>query len=72
MGLIEALLAQAEEQDEIAPPTNRRAVSEALVTFLCGINLISKVIRDERELWLMCERVLTGLGLAPAGRANAT
>jgi TetR/AcrR family transcriptional repressor of nem operon len=72
MGLIEALLAQAEAQGEIAPPTNRREVSEALLTFLCGLNLISKVIRDERELWLMCERVLTGLGLAPAGRANAT
>ena len=72
MGLIEALLAQAEAQGEIAPPTNRREVSEALLTFLCGLNLISKVIRDERELWLMCERVLTGLGLAPAGTASAT
>jgi TetR/AcrR family transcriptional regulator, transcriptional repressor for nem operon len=72
MRLIEGLLAQAEAQGEIAPQADHRRVSEALVTFLCGLNLISKVIRDERELWLMCERVLTGLGLAPGGRAGAT
>jgi TetR/AcrR family transcriptional repressor of nem operon len=72
MRLVEALLVQAEVQGEIAPQADHRAVSEALVTFLCGLNLISKVIRDERELWLMCERVLTGLGLAPAGTARAT
>jgi TetR/AcrR family transcriptional repressor of nem operon len=70
--LIEGLLAQAEAQGEIAPLADHRAVSEALVTFLCGLNLISKVIRDERELWLMCERVLTGLGLAPRGGTGAT
>jgi TetR/AcrR family transcriptional regulator, transcriptional repressor for nem operon len=64
--LVELLLAQAEAQGEIAPLTNRRAVSEALVTSLCGINLVSKVIRDEGELWLVCERLLTGLGLEPA------
>jgi TetR/AcrR family transcriptional repressor of nem operon len=72
MRLIEGLLAQAEAQGEMAPQADHRAVSEALVTFLCGLNLISKVIRDERELWLMCERVLPGLGLAPGGTASAT
>ena len=70
--VVEALLAQAEAQGEIAPLVNRRVVSEALVTFLCGIQLISKVLRDERELWVMCELHLTGLGLGPGRAAGAS
>jgi TetR/AcrR family transcriptional repressor of nem operon len=72
MRLVEGLLAQAEAQCEIAPPTNRKAVSEAIVTSLCGIHLMSKVIRDEQELWLGCERLFIGLGLVPARTARAT
>ena len=71
MRLVEDLLARAESQGEIAPLTDRQATSEALVAFLYGLNLISKVVRDERELWLMCKRVLTGLGLAPAVTTGA-
>jgi hypothetical protein len=71
MRLIEGLLAQAKAQGEIAPSTNCREVSEALVTFLFGLNLISKAIRQERELWLMCERLLTDLGLATARGTGA-
>lgn len=62
---IEKLLVQAEKQREISPLDDRRAVAEALFAFLCGVNLIAKVIRSEKALWRMCQQVLTGLQLVP-------
>jgi TetR/AcrR family transcriptional repressor of nem operon len=63
---IDRLLEQAEGQGEILPLADRNAVAEGLFAFLCGVNLIAKVIRQEEALWLMCKQVLIGLGLAPS------
>ncbi len=67
IALIDAMLAQAEAQGEMARVADRKGAADAIVAFLCGINLIAKVIRDEEALWRMCEQVLTRLGLAPHG-----
>lgn len=66
IALIGRLLEQAEAQREIAPLADRKAVAEGLFAFLCGVNLIAKVIRQEEALWLMCKQVLIGLGLTPS------
>lgn len=56
--LFEKLLRQAVDQEEIERPEDIRATAKAFVAFLCGLNTISKVIRDEGALWKMCDAFL--------------
>lgn len=59
----EKLFRQAVSQGEIGKPGDTRAAARAFFSFVCGLSTISKVIRDEGELWRMCEVFLTGMGL---------
>lgn len=60
----EKLIRQAVNQGEIKKPHDIRATATTIFTFVCGLNTISKVIRDEGELWRMCEVFLEGIGFA--------
>lgn len=62
---VEKLLARAERQGEVVLPTSVRAASRAYVAFLVGLNAISKILRDEDELWEMCKAFLATLGIVP-------
>lgn len=61
--LYESLLAQAAAQGEIERPKDMRSTARAFVVFVTGLNMVSKVIRDERELWRICEGFLDRYGL---------
>jgi TetR/AcrR family transcriptional regulator, transcriptional repressor for nem operon len=62
------LLRVAAKRGEIPRKTNCRKKALALQTLLTGINLMSKVVRDEKELMSVVSQTLSGLGLSPAGR----
>jgi hypothetical protein len=65
MRLIEVLLAEVEAQGQIHPALEPQ----------CGERVAYELpvqIRDEQELWLMCELHLTGLGLGPECEVGAT
>lgn len=61
---IERLLRQAVEQSEIVEIENKAASADSFVAFLIGLNTISKIIRNEKELWAMCVQFLRGFGFA--------
>lgn len=56
------LLAQAVEQREIPPIDDMKAASGAFLSFLLGVNSLSKVIRAERDLWVICRNFLASYG----------
>lgn len=60
--LYESLIRQAAAQGEIAAPDDIRATARAFVAFVSGLNTISKVTRDETELWRMCGTFLDRYG----------
>lgn len=60
---IERLLRQAAKQGEIAELRNPSASADSFVAFLIGLNTVSKIVRNENELWAMCVQFLRGLGL---------
>lgn len=60
---IEDLLTMAREGGEIAGDANVHALALALQNLMIGLNVISKVVRSEAELWLLAETTLKGLGL---------
>ncbi len=62
----ERLLRQAAKQGEIEPPKDLRATARAFVAFVSGLNTISKVVRNERELWKLCENFLEHYGFGSA------
>ncbi len=62
-----ALLRVAAKRGEIPRRTNFRKKALALQTLLTGINLLSKVVRDEKELMSVVSQTLSGLGLNAAG-----
>ncbi len=62
-GLIERLLKQAITQGEIPPLDDVAATANSFVAFLLGINVLSKVIRDEAQLWASCSKFLQHLGI---------
>ncbi len=65
VALFENLLERAVTQNEIPPPNDLQAIANALTAFLMGLSNLSKVIRDENQLWNMCQMFLIGLGLSP-------
>lgn len=62
-GLVERLLLQAVRQKELAP-ADPAVTAKMFIAFLIGLNTISKVIRDEAQLWAMCREFLAGMGIA--------
>ncbi len=60
---LERLLRRAERAAELAPLPDRRACATSIVTLLCGINVMSQVVREEQALWRVCRATLTGLGI---------
>lgn len=61
--VIQRLLRQAVRQRELASFGDELAAARTLVAFLIGLNTVSKVVRDERDLWHMCRHFLIGLGV---------
>lgn len=60
---LEELLTMARDADEIAADANIHALALALQNLMIGLNVISKVVHSEAELWLLAETTLKGLGL---------
>jgi len=59
----ERLVRQAAAQGEIPSTKNARGKALALQNLLVGLNVLSKVIRSEKELWAVAKEALEGLGL---------
>lgn len=59
----ERLIAQAADQGEMARPTDIRATARSFVTFVIGLNAISKILRSEDELWSLCRAFLDNSGM---------
>lgn len=60
---LESLLRRAAQRGEIEDNGDLREKALALKNLLVGINLMSKVVRSERELWAIAKQTLEGLGL---------
>ena len=60
---LEELLTLARDGGEIGSEANVHALALALQNLMIGLNVLSKVIRSEEELWLLTETTLRGLGL---------
>lgn len=59
----EALIQAAVERGELDRTTDTRATALALQNLMLGMNVLSKVVRDEAELWAMAKTTLQGLNL---------
>lgn len=57
------LLSQAVRQGEIGPLADEEAAAAGFTAFLIGLNTLSKVVRDEKQLWAICRQFLRGLGI---------
>lgn len=64
----EELLSVAKVQGEIATDANIHALALSLQNLMIGLNVLSKVVRSEDELWLLTETTLKGLGLLGSTR----
>jgi len=60
---ITELLDWAVEVGEIPPETDTRAMALSVQSLLVGLNVLSKVIRDEETLWSGARTTLDALGL---------
>lgn len=60
---LERLLEMARDAGEIPNDANIHALALALQNLMIGLNVLSKVIRSEDELWLLTLTTLKGLGL---------
>jgi TetR/AcrR family transcriptional regulator, transcriptional repressor for nem operon len=65
--MFERLLRIAAKRGEIPRSTNFRKKALALKALLVGLNMLAKVVRDEKELMSIVSQTLPGLGLSPAG-----
>jgi len=63
IGRYESLLCQAINRGEVPTPLDVQTTAQAIVTFMIGINMVCKIVRNEDELWHMSEIFLNGLGL---------
>lgn len=62
--VMRSLFARAVEHNEVLLRTDVDKTARAFVVFLLGLNVASKTIRDEFELWSACMAFLVGIGLA--------
>lgn len=60
---LEELLKLAVEKGELAKQTDVHAMALALQNLMVGLNVFSKALRDENELWLTASTTLKALGL---------
>lgn len=63
IAVMEALFTQACDQNEFVPLTTIPDTARTFVTFSLGINVASKTIRSEAELWSICQTFLPGIGV---------
>lgn len=61
--VIAQLLRQAVRQGEMTLSSKADTAAEVFVAFLIGLNTVSKIVRDEKQLWAMCRQFLLGLGV---------
>jgi TetR/AcrR family transcriptional repressor of nem operon len=59
---LESLLRRAVEQGELEDTGDMHEKALALKNLLVGINLMSKIVRSEEDLWTIAEQTLKGLG----------
>ena len=64
--LISRLLRQAAARGELRELPDSEACARSFVAFLSGLNLLSKVVRAEAELWETCRTFLVNLGFVVA------
>ena len=60
---LEELLKLAVDARELPEQTDVHATALALQNLMVGLNVFSKALRDEEELWLTARTTLIGLGL---------
>lgn len=65
IGLMKSLFAQSIKLGEIDRNLKPGELAQGFMTFLLGLNIISKVVRDERQLWKICRTYLQGIGIDP-------
>lgn len=63
VSVMHRLFARALERQEFSPRIPVDDLARYFVTFLLGINVASKVIRSETELWSICRAYLLGIGV---------
>ncbi|MEH6650595.1 MAG: TetR/AcrR family transcriptional regulator [Motiliproteus sp.] len=61
--LFEQLIERAVTQNEITRPCDAHAIASAITAFLMGFSNLSQVIRDEQQLWNLCQTFLKNYGL---------
>lgn len=71
IAVFETLLRQAIDQGEIKPVADIEASAGMIAAFLAGINSLSKVIRNEKPLWAICDRFLATLEIRTADHHRA-
>lgn len=60
---VRRLLRQAVSRGEIGALRDEAATARAFVAFLIGLNTVSKVVRNENQLWAMCREFLATQGI---------
>lgn len=60
---IEELLVLAKDDGELGPDTDCHVVALSIQNLLMGLNAVSKVVREEAELWALAAATLRGLGI---------
>jgi TetR/AcrR family transcriptional repressor of nem operon len=68
---VERLLIAAVAQGELPELRDVSAAAKSVVSFLIGLNTLSKVVRDEEALWAMSRSFLLGLGVPPDSLARS-
>lgn len=63
----ENLLNRAVAGGELDAGTDTEILAQALISQMIGLNMISKIIRNEEKLWAIADKSLTSLGLIAAG-----
>ena len=66
VAVMKRLLKQAVDNGEFEPAAPVDDLAGAFVSFLLGINVVSKTIRSENELWKICRTFLLGIGVDEA------
>lgn len=67
--LMARLFRQATNRGEIRLRSNVDGTARSFVAFLLGLNVASKSIRSEQQLWSACESFLIGIGMDAASLA---
>lgn len=66
VALMERLFSQAVRQRELPAVDDIAGTAKSFVAFLIGLNILSKVVRSEKQLWASCRQFLLGLGVSKA------